>query len=29
MRTTVAVLAEAHPGIRSEVQSLIGWLKGT
>lgn len=29
MRTTVAVLAEAYPGIKNEIQSLIGWLKGT
>lgn len=29
MRTTVAALAEAYPGIKSEVQSLIGWIKGT
>jgi len=29
MRTTVAVLAEAYPGIKNEVQSLIGWIKGT
>jgi hypothetical protein len=29
MRTTVAVLAEAYPGIKDEVQSLIGWIKGT
>ena len=28
MRTTVAVLAQAYPDIKNEVQLLIGWIKG-